>query len=55
MGLLEQWIAGSAQKCLGAVDSEETDELDTPAARFARGEAADCGRGSGPFCDAGRR
>jgi hypothetical protein len=36
--------------CLETVESEEIDALDTPAARFARGETTECGAGSGPFC-----
>ena len=35
--------------CLGRVSTEEIDALDTPAARFARGESG-CGSGSGPLC-----
>jgi hypothetical protein len=36
--------------CMKRVDTEEIAELDTPAARFARGETSDCGPGSGPYC-----
>ena len=35
--------------CLADVNSDDVDELDTPAARFARGEIG-CGRGAGPLC-----
>ena len=36
--------------CMRSVDTDEIDRLDTPAARFARGETTVCGPGSGPFC-----
>jgi hypothetical protein len=36
--------------CMKRINTDEIDELDTPAARFARGETHECGRGSGPFC-----
>ena len=35
--------------CLTHANTEEIDKLDTPAARFARGETG-CGAGSGPLC-----
>jgi hypothetical protein len=36
--------------CMPHVTTEDIDELDTPGARFARGETRECGRGSGPYC-----
>jgi hypothetical protein len=37
--------------CLAHVNSDDIDALDSPAARFARGETSRCGDGSGPFCE----
>lgn len=39
-------------ECMRSVDTGDIDDLDTPAARFARGERIVCGPGSGPFCAA---
>jgi hypothetical protein len=36
--------------CMGHVTTDDIDRLHTPAARFARGETSECGRGSGPYC-----
>src|SRR5687768_518028 len=36
--------------CMKTVTTSDIDELDTPAAEFARGSTDDCGRGSGPYC-----
>jgi hypothetical protein len=36
-------------ECLSKINSGDVDKLDTPAARFARGEI-DCGPGSGSLC-----
>lgn len=41
--------------CMGRVNTDEIAELDTPAARFARGETIECGPGSGPYCAAAAR
>lgn len=41
--------------CMKRIDTEEIDKLDTPAARFARGETSVCGPGSGPYCPAAAR
>ena len=38
--------------CMKRANTDEIDQLDTPAARFARGETSECGRESGPFCAA---
>jgi hypothetical protein len=36
--------------CMKRVDTHEIEELDTPAARFARGETNVCGPSSGRYC-----
>jgi hypothetical protein len=36
--------------CLSSVNTDDIAELDTPAARFARGETFECGHGSGRYC-----
>ena len=36
--------------CMASVNTDDIEKLDTPAARFAYGETAECGPGSGPFC-----
>ena len=36
--------------CMKRINTDEIAELDTPAARFSRGETNRCGRGSGPHC-----
>ena len=36
--------------CMADVTTDDIDELDTPAAEFARESTNDCGRGSGPYC-----
>jgi hypothetical protein len=36
--------------CMKHVNTDDIDALDTPAARFARGETSTCGAGSGPYC-----
>jgi hypothetical protein len=41
---------GQIERCLDDVNSEDIDRLDTPAARFARGEITKCGADAGPFC-----
>jgi hypothetical protein len=41
--------------CMKRVNTDEIAKLDTPAARFARGETSVCGRGSGPYCPAAAR
>lgn len=41
--------------CMERVDTDEIAELDTPAARFARGETNVCGPGSGRYCAAAAR
>lgn len=41
--------------CMKRINTEEIDKLDTPAARFSRGETSVCGPGSGPYCPAAAR
>ena len=41
--------------CMERINTDEIEALDTPAARFARGETIVCGRGSGPYCSAAAR
>jgi hypothetical protein len=36
--------------CMARVNTDAIDKLDTPAARFARGETSVCGPGSGRYC-----
>ena len=36
--------------CMSSVNTDDIAELDTPAARFARGETFECGHASGRFC-----
>src|SRR3954447_9458146 len=36
--------------CMKHVNSDDIDDLETPAARFARGELDECATDSGPFC-----
>lgn len=38
------------ERCLARTRSDDIDRLDTPAARFARGETTECGRDAGPLC-----
>lgn len=42
-------------RCMRRIDTDEIGELDTPAARFSRGETNDCGPASGPYCAAAAR
>ncbi|HEX8645653.1 MAG TPA: hypothetical protein VF715_02055 [Thermoleophilaceae bacterium] len=42
--------AGELDRCMSSVTTDEIGELDTPAARFARGWTDVCGQGSGPYC-----
>lgn len=42
-------------RCMKRVDTDEIDALDTPAARFARGETSVCGPTAGPYCAAAAR
>ena len=37
-------------ECMSSVTTDDIEKLDTPAARFARGETLECRRGSGPYC-----
>ena len=36
--------------CMSSVNTDDIAELDTPAARFARGETFECGPASGRYC-----
>ncbi|HEX8053363.1 MAG TPA: hypothetical protein VF517_10245 [Thermoleophilaceae bacterium] len=37
-------------RCMSSINTDEIEELDTPAARFAVGVRTECGPGSGRFC-----
>lgn len=43
--------AAERDRCLETVHSDDIDELDTPAAEFARGETSECAAGAGRLCD----